>query len=179
MKRILLLTNPYSARGGQSIQPAREVFADYGIDCIHEPLGDDRSPQDILSHLVGRIDAVVVGGGDGTLNTVAPAIVDSGLPLGLLPLGTANDFARSLSIPTDPAAAAKVIGQGETARVFPARVKGRYCFNAVNIGLGARVRRHTHNLLKRIWGYLSYAIALYFAYRDQTPFRAWIRSGDE
>src|SRR3546814_2121508 len=63
-------------------------------------------------------DAVVIlGGGDGTMNAAAPALRVLGRPFGLLPLGTANDLARSLGIPFDPAGAADVIVAGASRRI--------------------------------------------------------------
>src|SRR5215212_852119 len=57
----------------------------------------------------GEIDGVVVGGGDGTINTVAGVLAGTGIPLGLLPLGTLNHFAKDLGIPLDLDGAVGVI----------------------------------------------------------------------
>ena len=55
---------------------------------------------------------MIIGGGDGTLSMAADGLVARQLPLGILPLGTANDLARTLGLPLDPAAAADVIAAG-------------------------------------------------------------------
>lgn len=80
-------------------------------------------------------DVVVVAGGDGTLGSAADALADSGVPLGILPMGTFNHFAKDLGIPIDLAAAAQVIVEGRTAAVDVAEVNGRTFVNNSSIGL--------------------------------------------
>ena len=99
------------------------------------------------------------GGGDGTLNAAAPALVDTGLPLGVLPLGTANDFARTLSIPPDPVKAAEIIANGVTARHRSRRgerpsVLQRRLDRLFSAELAGELTEHA----KKRWGTLGYAI---------------------
>ena len=68
---------------------------------------------------------VIAAGGDGTVNTVARGLAGTGTPLGILPLGTANDLARELGIPREPAAAAKRIVEGVARTVDVVEVNGR------------------------------------------------------
>ncbi len=74
--------------------------------------------------------AAVAAGGDGTVGAVATHAASAGLPLGILPLGTANDIARALGIPLAPAAAARVIAQGiiqqvDAGQVIPSQTAPR------------------------------------------------------
>lgn len=78
---------------------------------------------------------IVAAGGDGTLNGVANALVGSGLPMAVIPLGTFNYFARDLGIPLDPAAAAAAIGGGSVRHVQAARIDGRVFLINANLGL--------------------------------------------
>jgi hypothetical protein len=64
----------------------------------------------------GELDAVVVGGGDGSIRTVASILVGSDVPLGIIPLGTLNHFAKDLRVPLIAERAVAVIACGETAR---------------------------------------------------------------
>lgn len=127
----------------------------------------------LLIHRHAReVDLVIVGGGDGSMSAAAPALVETKLPLGVLPMGTANDLARTLSIPTDIVQAADVIGGGLMHRIDLGRVNGHLFFNVANIGLGVHV---THNLspgLKQRWGALSYARSLLKAINTFRPFHA-------
>lgn len=82
-----------------------------------------------------RVDAVVVGGGDGTVGTVAAVVAGTGVPLGILPLGTLNHFAKDLGLPLDVDGAAGVIAAAWTREVDVAEVNGRVFVNNSSIGL--------------------------------------------
>jgi diacylglycerol kinase family enzyme len=81
------------------------------------------------------LDAVVAAGGDGTVSAAAAALADSGRPLGLVPLGTLNHFARDAGIPIDPAAAIAAIAGGVSRPVDLAEVNGRIFVNNSALGL--------------------------------------------
>jgi YegS/Rv2252/BmrU family lipid kinase len=78
---------------------------------------------------------IVAGGGDGTINSVASAMIDSDKILGVLPLGTLNHFARDLGIPSDLYAAARTIVAGHTTEVDVAEVNNRIFLNNSSLGL--------------------------------------------
>jgi diacylglycerol kinase (ATP) len=121
----------------------------------------------------------VLGGGDGTLNSAAPALIETGLPLGILPLGTANDLARTLEIPLDLAEAAQVIVDGEIRRIDLGEVNGKPFFNVASIGLSVGITRELTHDVKQRWGKLGYAVATVRALSRMRPFLAEIRSGSE
>src|ERR1051325_1114019 len=83
----------------------------------------------------GPHKVIVAAGGDGTINSVASAIVDSDKTLGVLPLGTLNHFARDLGIPFDLEAAAQIIVAGHTTEVDVAEVNSRIFLNNSSLGL--------------------------------------------
>jgi diacylglycerol kinase family enzyme len=80
-------------------------------------------------------DAIVVGGGDGTISCAAAISAMSGVPLGILPLGTMNYFARSLGIPAEMKAAAVALATGEFAAVDIAEVNGHPFVHTLILGL--------------------------------------------
>jgi YegS/Rv2252/BmrU family lipid kinase len=132
-----------------------------------------------------RVDAVVVGGGDGTLNGLAESLVEAGLPLGILPLGTANDLARTLAIPTDPAAAGAVVAGGWRTAVDLGRARweeggGKLYFNVASIGAAVSVAQTMHRRRERNrrWGVLSYPLALAEAAWACRPFKIDLRVDD-
>jgi len=83
----------------------------------------------------GAYNVIVAAGGDGTVNSVAAAVIDSDKILGILPLGTLNHFARDLGIPFDLDAAAQTIIAGHTTEVDVAEVNGRTFLNNSSLGL--------------------------------------------
>jgi diacylglycerol kinase family enzyme len=82
-----------------------------------------------------KSDAIVAGGGDGTVSAVASALVGTGIPLGILPLGNMNQFARDLHVPTDIEAAARSLLIGHIAHVDVGEVNGRVFLNTATVGI--------------------------------------------
>lgn len=80
-------------------------------------------------------DAVVAAGGDGTVSSVASALIGSDMPIGVLPVGTLNHFAKDLGLPLDLAAAVTTIAARRTVRVDVGEVNGRIFLNNSSIGL--------------------------------------------
>ncbi len=112
---------------------------------------------------LGKIDRIVAGGGDGTINEVFAAAYAAGLPgecsLGVLPLGTANDFASSAGVPTkDLTAALQIAASAPRRWIDIGLVNGRLFVNLVSGGFGSRVTAETDPELKKRLGGLAYAI---------------------
>jgi YegS/Rv2252/BmrU family lipid kinase len=82
---------------------------------------------------------VVAAGGDGTINTVASALVGTGKPLGVLPLGTLNHFAKDLKIPLDLEAAVETILEGHAISIDVGEVNGRFFLNNSSLGIYPRM----------------------------------------
>lgn len=174
--RALLIVNRQSRLGERDLEGVQERLGAGGL-AVDTAITD--SPAEMPQIIRARrkqVDLVVVGGGDGTLRLAAAELVDSGLPLGVLPLGTANDLARTLDIPADPAAACEVIVGGHRHAIDLGWVNGEYFFNVAHIGVGAALRDYLDPDLKRRWGFAAYPRAVIAAMRDHRPFRAEIRS---
>lgn len=176
--RALLLLNPHSRSGvGEAAEWAIGRLEAGGLILVRRHLsGKDDVTHEIQS-LVGAIDAVIVGGGDGSVNAVLEGVMQARLPLGILPLGTANDLARTLGLPSDPLAAADVILAGRTRRIDVGRVNGRLFLNVASLGLSVEITRGLTAPLKRRWGRLGYPIATAHALLRARPFTADVRSG--
>src|SRR4051812_4290699 len=106
-------------------------------------------------------ELIVAAGGDGTLNGVINGIAENAedLSVGLLPLGTGNDFARTLGLPTDLEAAIEVVRSGETRAVDMVRVtsdKVRYFINVSAGGFSGLVNEKLTTAMKKTWGPLAY-----------------------
>lgn len=125
-----------------------------------------------------EVDLVVVGGGDGTVNAVLKSLMATNLPLGILPLGTANDLARTLGIPSDPASAADVIIAGRTRRIDIGQVNDRCFVNVASMGLSVELARRMTGNLKRHLGRLSYLLAAVKTVLHTRPFTAEVTTAD-
>lgn len=119
-----------------------------------------------------HVDCLILAGGDGTLNAAARGLVATGLPLGILPVGTANDLARTLGLPEDIDAAARVIAAGGLRHIDVGEVNGHFFFNVASIGLSAQLAQKMTPEFKRRFGRLSYALTAAKALLRARPFHA-------
>jgi len=171
--RTLLLTNPGSRSGDDDLDAVAERFEAQGPVVFHRP----KQPEDLpeLLHRHGpECDQVVLGGGDGTINLALDALLDIDKPCGVLPLGTANDLARSLDIPADLQGAVDVILRGEVRRIDVARANEVSFVNAIGMGLGPRMTREMDGETKSRFGVLAYLMGVARALRKQRDFEARI-----
>lgn len=174
-RTALLFTNAASRQGHTDLAPVIAALRAGGVRLLdREPPEVQRLGAWIAEHRADA-DLVIIGGGDGTLNAAADALIETGLPLGILPLGTANDLARTLGIPGDPGAASQVIAAGWTHRIDLGRVNGKHFFNVASLGLSVEVARQLDGDVKRRWGVLGYPLILWRAIRARRAFRARIR----
>lgn len=150
----------------------RGILRTGGIEPVDAPQGADC--RDLIRDRADAVDLVILGGGDGTMNYAAPALVESGLPFAILPLGTANDLARSLGLPLDPVEAARFIPTAEARPVDLGWVNGHYYFNVASVGFSAELAGELTADSKKIWGVLGYAVAAVRVLRRVRPFTVTI-----
>src|SRR3954452_13556597 len=104
------------------------------------------------------VDVVAAAGGDGTVNEVVNGLDGYDVPLGIIPVGTANDFARQVGIPADADHAMDVILQRKPKRVDTASLNGRRFLNVSTGGVGAEATAETPAEAKASLGPVAYAI---------------------
>jgi diacylglycerol kinase (ATP) len=112
-QRAIVIHSPHSGRS-EKLTEAIEYLKQTGVEVVNTiSIAElDDLPAQGPTWKKSGIDVAIAAGGDGSVGGVISHIADSGLPLGILPLGTSNDIARSLHIPEDLQAAAQVIAQG-------------------------------------------------------------------
>ncbi len=177
-RRALLLVNRSSRRGALGLGAVETQLRSGGVD-LKTPDGDfDDLSATIIAHR-DQVDCVILGGGDGTINGAGRALIETRLPLGVLPLGTANDFARSIGVPVDLEAAARVIVEGRTHLVDVGEVNGHPFFNVASVGLAADLAKRLTREGKRRFGRLSYAMSAARLMLRASPFHATILVGEE
>jgi diacylglycerol kinase family enzyme len=127
------------------------------------------------------VDAVIAAGGDGTVSAVASALAGGQTPLGVLPLGTLNHFAKDIGIPLDLAGSVGVIAEGRISALDVGRVNDRVFVNNSSLGVYARalidrdVRRDRWGLSK--WP--AMLLASWRVFRRSPMMRVRLATGDE
>ena len=110
----------------------------------------------------GETDLLIAAGGDGTLNEVVHGLMDLSKgarpALGVVPLGTANDFAAGCGIPHDPEEALALCMEGEAAPIDIGKANEHWFLNAASVGFGAEVTATTPPELKRLLGHAAYTV---------------------
>jgi lipid kinase YegS len=120
-------------------------------------------------------DVVVAVGGDGTLNEVVNGLDGRDTPLGVVPLGTANDFAKQIGIPADADHAMDVVLLREPVRMDTASLNGRRFVNVSSGGVGAEATAETPTQAKATLGALAYAITGVRKIAGFAPYRGHFR----
>lgn len=128
-------------------------------------------------------ELIVAAGGDGTASAVANGLAEdfAAACFGLIPLGTGNDFARTLSIPTDTRAAVEVLKAGRTRAVDVVRVHGpqvRHFINVAGAGFTAEVGENVSSTTKSVMGGVAYVWAAAKTLSSLTEYRVTVTIDD-
>lgn len=147
----LLILNPHAgtiAGAPNGLAPAEivETLRAAGIRVTQpepKPAGLDST---LTAAVALRPEVVIVGGGDGTISTAAGVLADTGIPLGVLPLGTLNHFAADLGLPADWRKTVAALAQGSVRQVDVAEANGRVFVNNCSVGSYAEAVRRRDRL---------------------------------
>jgi diacylglycerol kinase (ATP) len=176
LRTALLIVNPNSRSGSDAdMQEGIALLEAAGIQLINTTSNSAEQTRRLIVEHCRTIDLVILGGGDGTISSAAPVLYQHQLPFAILPLGTANDLARSLGMSGDLLEAFQLIVKNHRSRMNLGVVNGHYFFNAANIGLGVRVTHELTPEIKKQWGVFSYLAAVFAALKKNRKFRATIR----
>lgn len=177
--RALLLVNRHARQGDKGVSEAIDQLKSLDFEVLEEAIENPQHLPEVIRHYQHQVDLVIIGGGDGTLNAAVDALVETQLPLGILPLGTANDLARTLEIPNSLPEACKIIARGKIRRIDLGWVNGKHFFNVASLGLSVQITKHLTKEAKRRWGVFAYAITALKVILQTRPFRAEIRINGE
>ncbi|MDX6586587.1 MAG: diacylglycerol kinase [Solirubrobacterales bacterium] len=150
MRSVALLKNPESGSG--EADDVAECLRGHGLEVREFALDG------VEDAVATTPDGLGVAGGDGSLASVAAAAAHAGLPLAIIPTGTANDLARKLEIPLDPEEACELAVHGtRTRRIDIGRMGDSPFLNLASCGLPPAAAEHAHGL-KGTLGPLAYAV---------------------
>lgn len=172
MQKALLLVNRHARRGKDALAEAIDLLKNLDLELIEESTDHSRQLSNLIRSYQNEVDLVIIGGGDGTLNAAIDGLISTGLPLGILPLGTANDLARTLGIPSSLPEACQVIAGGQIKQIDVGRVNDKYFFNVASLGLSVQITQNLTKEAKRRWGVLAYAATTLRVIWQSRPFRA-------
>lgn len=176
-RTLLILPQAKAAKLGDRLEAVEAALGPAGSVIREIVDGPERMAMRIVE-LSNEVDQVAVGGGDGTLSSVASAFMDTGLAMVILPLGTANDLARTLGIPLDPVDAAQLGRLGRLEDIDVGDVNGHTFYNAASIGLSVDIAERLEIGPKR-YGVFSYLLALLDLTRARRSFRVIVDSDGE
>jgi len=174
LDRPVLIVNTHSRRGKDESIHARERLRSLGVS-LTGYYALDRAAElhaTVQKAISSGATLIILGGGDGSVSAVVDMLANSDGVLGLIPLGTANDFARTLGIPATVEEACTTIAHGVIIDVDLGMWGQNYYVNVASIGLGVEVTRALSPELKRRAGVLAYPLAAMGAFLAHRPFSA-------
>lgn len=130
---------------------------------LSNPCTPEQVQEQIKKHTPDRVIAV---GGDGTLKLVTESVLNSDVPVGVLPAGSANGMAKELGIPTDAEKALEIITQGNVKKIDLIRINKELCIHLSDIGFNAFVVKTFETFNKRgMWSYIKAAFRVLLRHR--------------
>ena len=174
--RAALIVNTRSRSGERTFFEALDRLEEMGVSlgatyAIRDPVRLPETVREVL-HEGSDYRLLILGGGDGSVSSVVDFLANHRIVLGLLPLGTANDFARTLEIPADVEKACETIVKGKVVDVDLGLAGDNYYVNVASVGLSVGVTRALSPGLKRTIGALAYPTAAIRAFLSHEPFSA-------
>ncbi|MEN0037836.1 MAG: lipid kinase [Cellvibrio sp.] len=171
----LLILNGNSRNGADAdIEEGLAALENAGITLIQKNSGSTEETTKLIDEHRNLVQLVILGGGDGTISSAAPALYKHQLTFAILPLGTANDLARSLGIPNNLSDAFQTIIDNHRGKINLGVINGHYFFNVAHIGLGVTVTHELTPEVKKKWGVFSYLKAVFSAFKHNKPFHVTI-----
>jgi len=162
-QKVFVVFNPTAGKEDQAAELRSALALHFPLPKwmveIHETTGKEDVTAICRAACEGGAALVVSAGGDGTLVSVANALVHRQIPLGILPLGTGNRLARVLSVPLKLDEAVQLIaGEHKVIEIDALKVGDRYYFSNVSVGMSSEIMNETTSQDKKRFGRLAYLL---------------------
>jgi YegS/Rv2252/BmrU family lipid kinase len=178
-KQAILVVNAMSRRGAAAFEEVRAKLEMAGVELIEaHAVAEPEKMDGVVIDAIARAPMVILGGGDGSLSSNVDHFVGQDTVFAVLPLGTANSFARTLGLPLDLDGAIDVIANGRRKTIDLGIIDGDYFANAAALGLSPLIADTVPHKLKKYFGmvgYLIWAARVAFKFR---PFRLRVTLDD-
>lgn len=174
-----LVVNAHSRKGQDLFESAKAKLEQRGVQLIeaHAVIDPEQLHSVVRKVVADGAQMVIVGGGDGSMSGTVDELVGTNSIFAVLPLGTANSFARTLEIPLDLDGAIDVIATGECRRIDLGMINDDYFVNAASIGLSPMIGDTVPHKLKRYLGRVGYLLWALRCSLNFRPFRLIIEDG--
>jgi len=157
IRSAAMVVNAKSRKGQKLFQRACAAMKGLPYEVDARAVEDPRQLEVVVRDvLAAKPDLLILGGGDGTVSGLVDLMVGHDVILGVLPLGTANSFARTLGIPLTVEGAVEVIRTGQPRRIDLGMIDGDYYANCAAMGLSPKIAETVPHGLKRILGRVGY-----------------------
>lgn len=185
MPRVIVVFNPAADRGRAAQHEEHVVRALKATGC-QPVLWKTERPGDAVDlarrALKEGADAILAAGGDGTAHEVGQALVGTKVPLGILPIGSGNDYIRVLGIPKDLGVAAQIAARTKSVPLDVAEACGRFALNSMGMGIEGQIAWDYKNMrvLKGEIGYLYatlWEVVAFRSFRAEVKGDGWSFSG--
>ncbi len=172
-RRAVLVVNTRSRRGARAYSEAKRRLAEAGmtLDAAYPVRHAERFPEIVREEIAKGCKFIIIGGGDGTISSVVGHFAYANVVFGVLPLGTANSFARTLGIPLNLTGAIDVLMHGKVADVDLGKFNDDYFANGSSIGMPAVVGRAIPHSLKKWLSRGAYVLVGASKFMRFVPFR--------
>jgi YegS/Rv2252/BmrU family lipid kinase len=172
-RRAVLVVNTRSRRAARAYAEAKRRLTEAGValDATYPVRNAERLPEIVREEIAKGCRFIIIGGGDGTISSVVDHFAYTSIVFGLLPLGTANSFARTLGIPLDLPSAINVLVNGKVADVDLGKINDDYFANGSSIGMPSIIGRATPHSLKKWLGRGAYLLVGASKFIRYVPFR--------
>lgn len=180
IRSAAMVVNAQSRKGQALFEQARRLCdaLPFPVDChaVEDPAQLDHV---VKAALAKKPDLLILGGGDGTISGLVDHMVGTDTALAVLPLGTANSFARTLGIPVDVEGAFGVIAGGVRRRIDLGMIDGDYFANGAAIGIAPRIAQSVPHALKKYLGRAGYLGWAAWEFLHFHPFTLIVGEGAE
>ncbi len=158
-RTIALIVNTHSRSGEASFERAVTVCRETGATVDAHPVTDpDTLDRTVAQAVAAEPDLLILGGGDGTISSTVHHLIGSDTALGVLPLGTANSFARALNLPLD-LEGALAVALGDERRRVDLGFLGEHCIaGCAALGIQPKIAQTVPDGLKRVLGRVGYVL---------------------
>jgi len=179
IRSAAMVVNAKSRKGQRLFRHACRAMGGlpYQVDAraVDDPDQLEAVVRDVLS---AKPDLLILGGGDGTISGLVDLMVGHDVVLGVLPLGTANSFARTLGIPRDVNGAVEVIRTGRPRRIDLGLIDKDYYANCAAMGISPKIAQTVPHGLKKVLGRVGYLGWAAWQFAKFEPFTLIVGEGD-